>query len=153
MPFDRPDDWNFPLLLHVGGAMLLVGALVAVAATSLVAVRGAGAPQSPALSRLAFRTMLLAAIPSFIVMRVSAQWVASKEGLEDSDAAWIGIGYITTDAGALLLVAATVIASVAARRSARGDAGSWAGRVAPGLTVLLVVMYLVALWAMTAKPV
>ena len=24
----RPDDWNFPLLVHVAGAMLLVGALV-----------------------------------------------------------------------------------------------------------------------------
>ena len=25
----RPDDWNFPLLLHVLGAMLLVGGLLA----------------------------------------------------------------------------------------------------------------------------
>ena len=31
----RPDSWNLPLLLHVGGAMVLVGALV-LAASALV---------------------------------------------------------------------------------------------------------------------
>ena len=30
----RPDSWDFPLFLHVTGAMLLVGALVVVAATT-----------------------------------------------------------------------------------------------------------------------
>ena len=148
----RTDSWNFPLLLHVGGAMLLVGVLVAVAATYLVAARTAGPAGSAGLNRLAYRALLLGAIPSFIVMRVAAQWIASKEKLEDSDAAWIGIGYASTEGGLLLLIAATVIAGFAARRSRRGDADSWQSRVAPGLTLFLIVVYLFALWAMVAKP-
>ena len=148
----RPDSWNFPLLLHVGGAMVLVGALVAVAATYLVAARAAGPAGTAGLNRLAYRGLLLGAIPAFIVMRVGAQWIASKEGLEDSDEAWITIGYISTEPGLLVLIAATVIAAFAARRSRGGDAASWQSRVAPGLTVFLIVVYLVAIWAMTAKP-
>jgi len=35
----RPDEWNLPLLLHVGGAMVMCGALVVAAATLLLAVR------------------------------------------------------------------------------------------------------------------
>jgi hypothetical protein len=149
----RPDDWNLPLLLHVGGAMVLVGALVTVAAAFYIGARAGGPGQPAGMNRLAFRVLLLAALPSFILMRVAAQWIASEQNLDDSDAAWIGIGYITTDMGLLLLIAATVIAGIAARRAARGDGPSWASRTAPVLTLLLVAIYLVATWAMTAKPV
>ena len=45
-----------------------------------------------------YRVLLYAALPSFIVMRVAAEWVADKEGYSDlpDDAIpdWIGIGYI-----------------------------------------------------------
>ena len=52
----RPDDWNLPLLIHVGGAMLLVGSLVTVAGL-LVVGRGTG---NAALMRPAFKTSALA---------------------------------------------------------------------------------------------
>jgi hypothetical protein len=70
----RPDDWNLPLFLHVLGAMTLVGALVLVVA-SLASARGG---DSAAALRLGYRSLLLAAIPGWIVMRVTAQWIASK---------------------------------------------------------------------------
>ena len=38
----RPDDWNLPLLVHVAGAMLLVGFLVAAAAGFARAANGGG---------------------------------------------------------------------------------------------------------------
>jgi uncharacterized membrane protein len=144
----RPDDWNFPLLLHVAGAMLLVGSLVTVAALLLLAWRG----DSPGLIRLGFRTLLIAAIPSYLLMRVGAEWINSKENIPD-EADWIGIGYITADGGLLFLLISTILAGVAARRAGRQPAGGRTlGRVVTVLTLIVLAAYLVAVWAMTAKP-
>jgi hypothetical protein len=139
----RADSVNFPLLLHVGGAMVMVGALAAVVVVLVVARRG-----DTAALRLAFRTLLLGAIPAYIVMRVGAEWVASEANV-DEDAAWIGIGYMVADAGLLLLIIATVLAGLASRR---GEAGGFV-RAANVLTLIVIAGYAFALWAMTAKPV
>jgi hypothetical protein len=145
----RPDEWNFPLLVHVAGAMVLVGALATVAASLLFAWRR----DSAALTRLGFRTLLLAAIPAYVVMRVGAEWIASREDAPD-DAAWIGVGYVTADVGALLLLLATILAGIAAWRLRRDTSvgRSVLGRIAAVITALLVVAYVVAVWAMTTKP-
>ena len=145
----RPDSWNFPLLLHVLGAMVLV-ALLAVAAVVLSAALRSD-DRAGAL-RLAFRTLLIGAIPAYLVMRVSAEWVASKENLEDADFAWINIGYSVADGGLLVLIVMTVLAGLASRRAKRGDAPSGLVRWANGLALLLIVAYAVALWAMATKP-
>ena len=147
----RDDSFNHPLLLHVAGAMVMVGALVVAAAALLQAARlgpGAGA----GLSRFGFRALLYGAIPSFILMRVGAQWVASEAGVADSDAAWIALGYASTEGGLLFLIAATVTAGMTARRFAGGDSRTGLGKVAPVLTLLLVAVYVVVVWAMAAKP-
>jgi hypothetical protein len=144
----RPDDWNLPLLLHVAGAMVLVGALAVVTA-SLVSARGGDAA---ALTRLSFRTLLYAALPGFILTRVSAEWIASEEDVDD-EATWIGIGYMVSDFGLLLLIVGTVLIGVAMRRLRRdeGPPGRAAG-VATALISLTLAGYLVAIWAMTTKP-
>jgi len=144
----RPDDWNFPLLVHVAGAMLLVGALVTVAALLLLAWRG----DTPGLIRIGFRTLLLAALPSYVLMRVGAEWINSKESIPD-DVGWISVGYITADAGLLLLLISTILAGLGSRRAHREPgSGGTLGRVVTVLTLVLVVGYIVAVWAMTAKP-
>ena len=97
----RPDDWNLPLLVHVTGAMLLVGFLVVVAASYLRAAAGPG--EAPVLARVGFRTLLLGALPAYIVMRGGAEWIASTEDVSD-DVTWIGIGYMVSDAGLLVLL-------------------------------------------------
>ena len=148
----RPDSWNLPLLLHVGGAMLLVGTLTLAAATLVAATRGTGPADAAGLSRFGFRALLVAALPSYILMRAGAQWIASEENVEDSDAAWIGIGFMVSDAGVLVLIAAIVVAGLAVRRFARGDGQVGASRVAPALVLLMIAAYLVATWAMAAKP-
>ena len=150
----RPDSWNLPLFLHILGAMVAVGGLI-VALTYLV---GAWKDQSSTLFRAAYRALLWSAIPGFIVMRVAAQWIYAEEGIEDvaKEPAWIGIGFIAGDAGLLFLLAATITAGVSSRRAVTaGDAsGNATGiRVASVLIALLLVAYLVAVWAMTAKPV
>ena len=145
----RPDDWNFPLLVHVLGAMLLVGALSVVIVLLLTAWRREGAGALVA-TRLAFRSLLLGALPAYVVMRVGAEWIASRENLSDSEAAWIGIGYVTSDAGALLLLISLVLTGAATRRAGRG--GRALPRAASVLVSLMLAAYLVAVWAMTAKP-
>jgi uncharacterized membrane protein len=147
----RPDDWNLPLFIHVLGAFTLVGALV-VAASYLFAARRDG---SVALTRVGYRSLLIVALPAFITTRLTAQWIASKEGLEDSDATWITIGYVSTDPGLLILIAATVSAGLAVRRAARAEAGAAGGRavaVAAWLVMLLVALYCVVIWVMATKP-
>ena len=70
----RPDSWDVPLLLHVLGALVLVGGLVATAGTLALA---AGDTR---LLRLGYQSLLAIALPGFILMRVSAEWIYTKEG-------------------------------------------------------------------------
>jgi hypothetical protein len=146
----RPDDWNLPLLLHVLGAMTLVGALV-LATASLAATWRHG---SAVLTRLSFRALLWAAIPAWIATRVGAEWVADKERIPNDDPpSWVDVGYMVSDPGLLLLLVATILTGIGARRTGRGT-GSAVGvdRVAAVLLAISVVAYLVAVWAMTTKP-
>ena len=139
----RPDDWNFALFLHVLSAMTLFGAVV----LAVVSVAG----NSQAGLRLGFRSLLIGAIPSWIAMRLSAQWIASKENLLDEGVetpAWVDIGFMTSEGSLLFLIAATVCAGIAARRE-RGGGLRTATVVLVGITI---VAYVVALWAMSTKP-
>jgi len=146
----RTDEVNFPLLLHVLGAMILVALLATAAVVLAVALR---ADDRAATLRFAFRTLLIGAIPAYLLMRVGAEWVASKENVpEDDPPSWINIGYSVADGGLLLLIVMTVLAGLASRRARRGGAPSGLVRWATGLALLLIVAYGVALWAMTAKP-
>jgi hypothetical protein len=147
----RPDDWNLPLFLHILGGFATVGALI-LATTYLVPAWRSGALES---LRLGYKALLVGALPAYLVMRVGAEWIYSKEGLDDlpEDPDWVGIGYGVSDIGLLLLVIATVVAGVGVRRARQaGTAQATGGRVAAGLVGLLIVMYLVAIWAMTTKP-
>ncbi len=87
----RPDSWNFPLFLHVLGAMVLVGGLLT-GASALAFARG-----DARFLRLGYWTLLAVALPGYIVMRVGAQWLYSKGPWEDlpegvEEPAWLGIG-------------------------------------------------------------
>jgi phage shock protein PspC (stress-responsive transcriptional regulator) len=140
----RPDDWNLPLFLHILGAMVLVGGLVLAVASLVAAWRGGEA----ATVRVGYRALLLAVLPGWLVMRLAAEWILSKEGLEDANLAWVDIGFALAEPGLLLIIVATVLAGLAARS---GRAGTGV-RVAAVLVSVLVVAYLVAVWAMTTKP-
>jgi hypothetical protein len=142
----RPDGWNVALFLHILGAMVMVGGLV-LAVTSLTAAWRGGAA---AATRLGYRALVLGVLPGWLVMRGAAQWIANKEGLEDSDLSWIGIGFSTSEGGFLLIIIAMVLAGRAARQG--GEGGGTGLKVAAVFAALLIVVYLVAIWAMTTKP-
>jgi hypothetical protein len=148
----RPDDWNFPLFLHVFGAMILVGGIATAAAVQYLGWRRVATTDVQPLARMAFRALLLVAVPGWVVMRIGAQWIASKEGLDQVSPTWVNIGFVTADGGGILLLAATVLAGLGARRLARSGAQrSGLARASTALVTIILVAYLVAVWAMTAK--
>ena len=69
----RPDEQNLPLLLHVLGAMILVGGLLTGAA-ALAFARG-----EPKSLRLGYWSLLAVALPGWILMRIGAQWIYSEQ--------------------------------------------------------------------------
>jgi hypothetical protein len=146
----RPSSWDFPLFLHIGGAMALVASLV----VALYAIRIARERGDQPAAQFAFRTIRRFTQPAYIVKRLGAQWIVSKEKLEDSNDAWIGIGFLTSDAGLLLVIAGLILTGLMARRAKQGTSVAGAGQLrAAGLIAgLLVLAYLVAIWAMTTKP-
>ena len=151
----RPDSWNYALFLHVLGASILIGALVTAGTAQVLSWRRADRSDSPAFARLAFRTLLFVGIPAWFAMRIGAEWIYSKEGWADvtSEPDWLGVGYITADLGGILLLISVVLAGFGARRLARADGGSTILARSAGVIALVVLaLYLVALWAMTAKP-
>ncbi len=148
----RSDEVNLPLFLHVLGAMLLLGALLAVALMLYAAWRR-GDEYGGALRRYAFWTLLAVTLPSYILMRVGAEWVRAEEfGDAAEEPGWIGIGYITSDGGALLLLISLIVGGIASRRARRPDGGRVGARVVAVLVSIMLAAYLVAVWAMTAKP-
>jgi len=141
----RPDSWNFPLFLHVAGAAVFFGAVAIAAVTQLSAAKVA---EPDLLRRVAFRTLLIVGLPAYIVFRVGAEWIHSKEfpkGVEDPT--WVGIGYGVSDIGLLVFVISLILAGIAVRRKT-----GWLTQTSGVLSVILLIALLVATWAMGAKP-
>ena len=145
----RPDSWNLPLLVHVLGALILVGGLFAGAST-LALARG-----DARLLRLGYWSLLALALPGWIVMRVGAGWVASKGGWDDLPdellPTWLELGFVVADIGAVVLAVTLVLGGVGVYRLGRGG-GTGALKVTLALCLILLAAYVVAVWAMAGKP-
>jgi len=146
----RPNEWELPLFIHVLGALALIGAVVLATAMLFTAWRDA----STANLRLAVRTLTLGVIPAWVVLRGSAEWIADKEGWNDVDDPpdWIDIGYMAGDVGFLLILLSTLFGWLALRKARADGSPSGTVRAASILIAVLLVLNLVALWAMTTKP-
>jgi hypothetical protein len=145
----RPDSWNFPLFVHVLGAMILVGGLVA-GASALAFARG-----DAKLLRLGFWSLMLVSFPGWVVMRLGAQWIYSKEGWDNVPdnlrPDWLGIGAVLADAGGLVLVITLIIGGIGVRRLQAGKSSRLL-KATLVLSVVLLAAYVVAVWAMAGKP-
>jgi hypothetical protein len=140
----RPHAWDFPLFLHVLGAMVLVGAVATAALLSFAAWRRPGVS---VYGRAAFWSLLAVGAPAYIAMRVGAQWTYSKEGFSgDGDPTWIGIGFAAADVGLLLLLVTTGLAFWWKRRGK-----PVVGRFVGGLASVYLILLGVAWFAMSAK--
>jgi hypothetical protein len=143
----RPDDWNFPLFLHVLGAMILVGATLTGAST-LAFARG-----DPRLLRVGYWTLLVVGLPSYVLMWAAAHWIYSKEGLDESpiDSAWTTIGFVVAEGGAVFFVASLIVGGIGVRRLGTGK-GAGLLKATMILSLILLAAYVVAVWAMAGKP-
>lgn len=146
----RPDDVNFPLFLHVLGAMLLVGTLLAVALATVIGWRRPD--DATGLARFSLRALFIGVVPAYILMRVGAQWTESRENFpDDFEPDWLAIGYITADAGALLIIISGILSGIGLRKLRRGSGVGFA-RAVGVISIVLLAAYIVAIWAMTVKP-
>jgi hypothetical protein len=137
----RPDAWNLPLFLHILGATLLFGTV------GTVALAGFAIRTHPdyvgLLTRVTQRTYLLGVIPAYILMRVGAQWIDSKEFPHGHEPGWVGVGFLISDVGAILLIVVGILLAVRRQRVLLA---------VPVLTAAYVVALAVAWIAMSGKP-
>ena len=146
----RPDDVNLPLTLHVLGAMLLVGTLLVVATAIALAWRGGD--DAVGLTRFGLRALLLGVFPAYLLMRIGAQWTEAAEDFPSGfEADWLDIGYLTADAGAVLILVSLILSGLGLRKL-RDGGGIGLGRAVGVIAVILLAAYVVAVWAMSAKP-
>lgn len=136
--FSRP---FWPLFLHVLGAMTTFGAILTAVLLSLVAWRRPDA----AFLRRATLTTLLVAVPCYVLLRVFAQIILNDEDFA-KDPTWVGIGFIATDAGLLILLA-SIGCAVWWNRSGKPVAG----RIVAVLSSIYLVLLTVAMLAMSGK--
>ena len=152
----RPDEWNFPLLLHILGASLLLGTLITAVTAQLLAWKRSAPADIVPYTRFSFRTLLIAAIPAWFLMRIAGEWIASRENLNDLDdpPAWLDLGYFVGDLSGPVLLISVILAGLGARSLGRsnGERGATLVRVATVLSMLLVIAFVIAAWAMAAKP-
>jgi hypothetical protein len=145
----RPDSWNFPLFVHVLGAMILVGGLLT-GASAIAFARG-----DARFLRLGYWTLLAVALPGYVLMRIGGEWSYVRQGWDDlpDDASptWISIGYIVADLGALLVLVALILGGIGVRRLRDGK-GAGLLKAAMVLAWIVLVAALVAVWAMSGKP-
>jgi hypothetical protein len=145
----RPDDWNFPLFVHVLGAMILVAGLVTGAATLFFA-RG-----DAKLLRLGFWSLMLVSFPGWVIMRLGAQWIYTREGWDKVPSSlipnWLDIGALIADAGGLVLVVTLIIGGIGVRRLEAGKSSALL-KATLVLSVVLLAAYVIAVWAMAGKP-
>jgi hypothetical protein len=140
LAYSRP---FWPLFLHVLGAMVLFGCVLTATIVAAVAWRK---PELTFLRRAAFLSLVVG-IPAYVVFRVGAQWIYSKEGWSGhNDPTWIGIGFGVSDVGLLILLV-TIGCAYWWQRSGKGIAG----RIVTVLSSLYLVLLAVAWLAMSGK--
>jgi hypothetical protein len=146
----RPDEQNFPLLLHVLGATILVGGLFSAAGT-LALARG-----DARSLRLGYWSLLAVSLPGWILMRIGAQWIYSEQGWDNlpdgaGEPTWLGIGYFAADLGGLILLVSLILGGVGVYRLREGK-GSGLLKATLVLSLILLAAYVVTAWAMAGKP-
>lgn len=147
----RPDEQSFALLLHLVGATVVFGALLA-SATSLLLARG-----EARLLRLGYFSLLLVGLPGLILMRLAGQWLYNLQHWDDLPAqidepAWLGIGFVVADWGGLLFLLSLALGGVGIYRLRQGKSPTGLLNATMLISLVLIVAYVVAVWAMTGKP-
>jgi len=130
------------LFLHVAGAIALFGATATVATIGFAARRRA---EQALLARAALGTLLVAAVPAWVVMLVFGSWTKSREGLPGT-LDWVRAGSGISTAGMVFLLAAAGVSYSWWRRPA-----AWQPLTVAALASAYLLALGVAWWVMTTK--
>ena len=147
----RPGEQDFALLLHLVGATVVFGALLA-SATSILLARG-----ETRLLRLGYFSLLLVGLPGLILMRLAGQWLYNLQHWDDlpdqiDEPAWLGIGFVVADWGGLLFLLSLALGGVGIYCLRQGKSATGLLNATMLISLVLIVAYVVAVWAMTTKP-
>jgi hypothetical protein len=147
----RPDDQSFALLLHLVGATIVFGALLA-CATAILLSRG-----ETRLLRLGYFSLLLVGLPGLILLRLAGEWLYrlqnwNKLPSQIDRPSWLDIGFIVADWGGLLFLVALVLGGIGVQRLRNGKGGTVLLKSTMVISLVLAVGYVIAVWAMTGKP-
>jgi hypothetical protein len=164
----RPDSWNVPLLIHITGAVILVGGVLGAAAALALGHGDVGKV------KLGYYSLLFVAFPGLVLTKIGATAIWSKESSHSfigaafphtDDPRWIMVGGTALDGGAGLLVLALIIGWFGLRRMEGGESdfltkvpvvrnmsGETLVKATTIISVVLLVGYVLAIWAMSTKP-
>jgi hypothetical protein len=149
-----PSNWNVPLLIHVIGAMILVGGVLA-AAAALVSARG-----DERRLRTGYYSLLFVAFPGLILTKLGATAIWSKYSGHSffrsafpasDDPRWIQIGGTALDMGGGALVLALVLGWFGLKRLDT-KRGQQLMKLVMVISIGLLAAYLLAVWAMGGRP-
>jgi hypothetical protein len=146
----RPDEWDFPLFVHVLGAMILVGGLLTGAST-LAFARG-----ETSFLQLGYWSLLAVALPGWVLMRIGAEWIYSEEDWDElpegvDEPGWLDAGFIIANFGGLVLLVTLVVGGVGVYQL-RAGRGAGLLKATLVLALILLAAYVIAVWAMAGKP-
>lgn len=147
----RPDEQSFALLLHLVGAVVVFGALLA-SATSILLARG-----DTRLLRLGYFSLLLVGLPGLILMRLAGQWLYNLQKWDElpeqiDEPAWLGIGFVVADWGGILFLISLALGGIGIYRLRQGKNATGLLNATMLISLVLILAYVVAVWAMTGKP-
>ena len=147
LALSRPGELNFPLFVHIVGAVVLVGGIFT-AASFLGFARG-----DSRLLRFGYWSLPAVALPGWIIMRIGGEWIYSKEHLDDlpEDPTWLEIGYWASDIGVLVLLVSLIVGGIGVRRL-EDNRDSRLLKTTLVLSIVLLAINVVATWAMAGKP-
>jgi hypothetical protein len=147
----RPDEQSFALLLHLVGATVVFGALLA-CATSLALARG-----EARLLRLGYFSLLFVGLPGLILLRLAGAWLYQLQKWDElpeqfDEPTWLSIGFVVADWGGVLFLLALALGGIGVYRLRKGKGGTGLLTATMVIALILIVAYAVAVWAMTGKP-
>ena len=149
-----PSSWNLPLLVHVTGAMILVGGMLA-AATALISAHG-----DEKRLRLGYYSLLFVAFPGMMLTKLGATAINSKysgHGFfrsafpSQDDPTWIMIGGTALDMGGGALVTALILGWFGLKKLDT-KRGQQMMKLVMLISIGLLAAYVLAIWAMGARP-
>ena len=147
----RPHGQDLPVLLHIIGATFAFGGLLA-SVTSLALARG-----QVRLLRLGYFSLLFVVAPGWLLMWIAGEWAYHKEGWNGlpgqvRNAAWLRIGFVVGDYLGLLFLVTLLVGAIGVIRLRRGQGGTGLLKLTMVSGLVLVLAFVVAVWAMTGKP-